>query len=239
MLKMIHLLINCMSLKPSIRAINLNIILFLFLAVLGSLSHATKSINTNQADSLFNIVKMSTILSKDSLMSPYNYLLTQPLMTTTLERYYQRTSRIKVISAYTNPHNNTYSRIIILYVDINKKRNNVDLAQKKNEVIPVELAAININFAELPEKLITDIIHTNIPFGKLLTQHHLKVLSKNRTYFSVACNKMLASLIHCKLNKKLFGRTNVLVRADNKKWIARVIEILSDEKEVKRHLRLN
>ncbi|HAZ7572617.1 hypothetical protein OQJ02_07320 [Legionella sp. PATHC032] len=236
---MIHILINCMSLKLSIRAINRNIMLFLFLSVLEGLSHAATSINTNQTDSLFNIVKMSTILSKDSLMSPYNYLLTQPLMTTTLERYYKRTSRIKVIAAFTNPDNNTYYRIIIMYVDRNKKRNNVDLAQKKNEVIPVELAAIKINFDELPEKLITDIIYTNIPFGKLLTQHHLKVFSKDRTYFSLACNKMLASLIHCKPNKKLYGRTNLLVRADNEKWIARVIEILSDEKEIKHYLKSN
>ncbi|HAT8179159.1 TPA: hypothetical protein JA361_06710 [Legionella pneumophila] len=239
MLEMIHLLINWMNSKLTMRVIILNTILSLFLGVLGSLSHATKSKNINQIDSLFNTVKMSTILSKDSLISPYNYLLTQPLMTTTLERYYQRTSRIKVITAFINPHNNTYSRIIILYVDRNKKRNNVDLAQKKNEIIPVELAAIKINFEELSEKLITDIIHTNIPFGKLLTQHHLQVFSKDRSYFSLACNKMLASLIHCKPNKKLYGRTNLLVRADNKKWVAQVIEILSDEKEVKHCLILN
>nr|HEN5517625.1 hypothetical protein [Legionella pneumophila] len=156
---MIHLLINWVNLKLTMRASTINTILFLFLGVWGDLSHATKSIHTNQVDSLFNIVKMSTVLSKDSLISPYNYLLTQPLMTTTLEKYYQRTSRIKVITAFTNPHNNTYSRIIILYVDRNKKRNNVELAQKKNEIIPVELAAININFEELPEKLITDITH--------------------------------------------------------------------------------
>ncbi|HAT8432108.1 TPA: hypothetical protein GCS77_13710, partial [Legionella pneumophila] len=155
MLEMIHLLINWMNSKLIMRVIILNTILSLFLGVVGSLSHATKSKNINQIDSLFNTVKISTILSKDNLISPYNYLLTQPLMTTTLEKYYQRTSRIKVITAFTNPHNNTYSRIIILYVDRNKKRNNVDLAQKKNEIIPVELAAININFEELPEKLIT------------------------------------------------------------------------------------
>ncbi|HEL8436815.1 TPA: hypothetical protein U0D71_002071 [Legionella pneumophila] len=236
---MIHLLINWVNLKLTMRASTINTILFLFLGVWGDLSHATKSIHTNQVDSLFNIVKMSTVLSKDSLISPYNYLLTQPLMTTTLEKYYQRTSRIKVITAFTNPHNNTYSRIIILYVDRNKKRNNVELAQKNNEIIPVELAAININFEELPEKLITDITHTNIPFGKLLTQYHLKVFSKDRRYFSVICNNMLASLIHCKPNKKLYGRTNVLARVDNKKWVAHVIEILSDEKEVKHRLRLN
>ncbi|HAT4722448.1 TPA: hypothetical protein I9540_002994, partial [Legionella pneumophila] len=134
---MIHLLINWMNSKLIMRVIILNTILSLFLGVVGSLSHATKSKNINQIDSLFNTVKISTILSKDNLISPYNYLLTQPLMTTTLEKYYQRTSRIKVITAFTNPHNNTYSRIIILYVDRNKKRNNVDLAQKKNEIIPV------------------------------------------------------------------------------------------------------
>ncbi|HAU1394473.1 TPA: hypothetical protein JBI43_15805, partial [Legionella pneumophila] len=96
MLEMIHLLINWMNSKLIMRVIILNTILSLFLGVVGSLSHATKSKNINQIDSLFNTVKISTILSKDNLISPYNYLLTQPLMTTTLEKYYQRTSRIKV-----------------------------------------------------------------------------------------------------------------------------------------------
>lgn len=81
---MIHLLINWMNSKLIMRVIILNTILSLFLGVVGSLSHATKSKNINQIDSLFNTVKISTILSKDNLISPYNYLLTQPLMTTTL-----------------------------------------------------------------------------------------------------------------------------------------------------------
>ncbi|WP_426759888.1 hypothetical protein, partial [Pseudomonas aeruginosa] len=67
MLEMIHLLINWVNLKLTMRASTINTILFLFLGVWGDLSHATKSIHTNQVDSLFNIVKMSTVLSKDSL----------------------------------------------------------------------------------------------------------------------------------------------------------------------------
>ena len=83
-----------------------------------------------------------------------------------------------------------------------------------------------MNFDELPQKIKTDVLHTNIPFGKLLATHQLATLNKDRTYFSVNCDDVFAPLLHCILNSTLYGRTNTLVRADNKKWIAQVVEVL-------------
>ena len=69
-------------------------------------------------------------------------------------------------------------------------------------------------------------LNTNVPFGKLLSNNHVKISIKDRTYFSVKCDKLVASLTHCHLNSKLYGRTNTIIKADNNKWLAHVVEIL-------------
>ncbi len=177
-------------------------------------------------DKLNKIVTMSRQVKQRALPVPYNYLLTQTLMTLSIEKYYQRTAITHVVFAKKNQKDNTYFRIIILLVDSNKTRNDSKQALEMNEQLPVELALIKINFNQLPKKLIHDVLHSNIPFGKLLIKNHVDILSNNRRYFSTYCDKTLVSLIHCNLNSKLYGRSNTLLRADNKKWVARVIEIL-------------
>lgn len=187
--------------------------------------HPSKSIQDNMK-SLSNLGKISTKVSEDFLLPPYNYLLLQPLMTTGIEKYYQRTPLIQTVYAIKNQHDNTYYRAILMLVDNNKARNNVLLAQRKKEVMVVELAFITINFNALPKKLIGDVLKTNIPFGKLLSKNHLKIYTTDRSYFSVNCDKVLASITGCHLNLKLYGRTNTIVKADNHKWLAHVVEIL-------------
>ncbi len=179
-----------------------------------------------QIDSLANLIKKGVRVSANMLPLPYDYLLKQPLMTIGIEKYYQRTPIIQTIYTSRNQHNDTYFRVIIMFIDRNKERNNAKRAQETKEEVPVELAFITINFDELSEQIIADILNTSIPFGKLLVTHHLQVSTRDRTYFSVNCNKVLASFVHCNFNSKLYGRTNTIVRTDNKKWIARVVEIL-------------
>jgi hypothetical protein len=113
-----------------------------------------------------------------------------------------------------------------MLIDSNEARDNAKKALQVNEQIPVELAFITMNFNELPKKLIQDIHHTSIPFGQLLVNYHLKTLNTKRSYFSVYCNQALVSFIGCNLNSKIYGRTNTLIKTDNKQWVARVIEIL-------------
>lgn len=161
------------------------------------------------------------------LPRPYDFLLNQPLMTIGVEEYYQRTPKIKVINALRNKKSNTYSRAVIMLIDKDKARNNVSIAQtKKNEVV-VEFALITMNFNALPETIITGVLSSDVPFGKLLAKNKIRTFSKDKHYFSVNCEAFIAKYLHCNAGNKLFGRTNTLVNADNGKWLAYVVELLS------------
>lgn len=169
-------------------------------------------------------------IDKKSLPKPYDYLLTQSLMTLGLEQYYQRTAIIKVIHVNNNKKNKIFTRTILMLIDSDKKRNNVQLAQDNKEDVPVELALISINFNELPRKIISKIINTNIPFGKLIEEYNIKTYGSDREYFSIKCDKNLAKLLRCNLNETIYGRKNTLKRVDNQKWIAHTVEILPNLK---------
>lgn len=175
---------------------------------------------------ILNVQKISRRIDQSMLPIPYNYLLAQPLMTKGIEKYYQRTPIIRTIYAIKNRHDNTYSRAITLIIDSSKARNNARFAQIKNEEVVVELAFITMNFKEIPKRIITKALNTNIPFGALLSTHNVKISTMGRTYFSIKCSKELASLTHCNLNSTIYGRTNTIVRADDKVWLAAVVEIL-------------
>lgn len=176
--------------------------------------------------SLSNIEKISTRVSEDGLPAPYDYLLTQPIMTKGIEHYYQRTSIIQTIYAVKNQHKNSYSRAIRMLVDRDKARNNAKLAHRKKEAMVVELAFITMNFNALPKKMINDVLSTHIPFGRLLSDHQVKVSTTNRRYFSIQCNQELAALTACESNSTIYGRTNTLIRTDDHEWLAQVVEIL-------------
>lgn len=181
---------------------------------------------TEKSNCLSSIGQDRSDISPEMLPIPYDYLLTQPLMTKGIENYYQRIPIIQTICALNNIKNNTYSRSIIMLIDNNKIRNNAELAQNKKESTVVELAFIKMNFSALPKSIITDILETSTPFGALLAKNNIKVSTTNRTYFSTKCNKKLVSLTRCKLNSFIYGRTNTLIRVDNRKWLADVVEIL-------------
>lgn len=200
-------------------------ILYVVQAMSFHVTQQSKNIQ-EKVQALSELDKTSIKVNSKELPSPYNYLLSQPLMTKGIEEYYQRTPYIQTIYSLKNPHNNTYYRAIMMLIDKNKSRNNVPLAQIKKETRVVELAYITMNFNELPQKIINDVLNTNVPFGKLLSNNHVTILTKNRSYFRVTCGEVLASLTDCRLNSKLYGRTNTIIKADNNQWLARVVEIL-------------
>lgn len=175
---------------------------------------------------LANIENSATKIKQIQLPAPYDYLLTQPLMTKGMETWYQRTAIIQPLYAVNNQAEHTYSRAILMLLDNNKSRNNPQIAQGKKEAVVVELAFITMNFKALPKKLISAVLNTSIPFGKLLTASDIKTGTTDRTYFWVSCDRLLASLMHCRLREKLYGRSNTIIKADNKQWLARAIEIL-------------
>ena len=142
------------------------------------------------------------ILTPIQLPQPYSYLLTQPLLTIAIEHYYGAAPMIKLVAENLNLHNNLYYRTIIMML--------------KNRII-AERAGIVMNFNELPHPLIKQILNTNIPFGRLLYEAHVPIISQYQNYFALrhGCNRIN------------YGRTNTILRADNHHWLARVIEILA------------
>ena len=101
----------------------------------------------------------------------------------------------------------------------------IDSQEDRKQVI-VELAFITMNFNALPEQAIVSILNTNVPFGKILVNNKIDIVTEDRAYFSVRCNFDLVKLLHCRKNSTIYGRINTLIRQDNKKWVAKVIEIL-------------
>lgn len=164
-------------------------------------------------------------VGESELPAPFNYLLTQPLMTLAIETFYQRTPIIQIL--YVKQQKEVYSRAILMLVDSDKQRNNAKEAQKNGEEIVVELAFITMNFSALPDSIKRDVLNTNHPFGKSLALHHVKIATEDRRYFAMKCNELLVSLLHCRLNTTLYGRTNTLVRVDDHQWLAHTIEIVT------------
>lgn len=184
----------------------------------------------NRLNSLSTVLKTKLILikqiDKKDLPAPFDYLLTQPLLTVGIESFYKRTSAIRLVHATHNLSNNIYTRVITMLLDSNGNRNNPALAQQLNEEIIVELALISIDFNELPPDFVHDILASNIPFGRLLQLKKIATFSKNKYYFSTACNAKLVQLLKCQLNSPVYGRTNTIVRIDNNQIVAQVIELL-------------
>ncbi|WED42706.1 hypothetical protein [Legionella cardiaca] len=201
------------------------LMLSIYCACLNLATAAVALAGSNQFLKVFGENKLVKI-AEARLPKPFDFLLTQPLMTFGLEKYYQRQAQIKVIYKQENELNHTYSRGILMLMDSNKKRNNIEIARAKKEAVVVEIALITMNFKALPQKVITGVLHSEQPFGKLLSANHVKTVSSGREYFLLNCNEKLANLIHCKTNSKLYGRVNTLSRADDNRWLAKVIEVL-------------
>lgn len=203
------------------------ILLLILSNLLSPLASSSNMSNQKNIQELLNQVRNSSQLHQSNLPSPYSFLLSQPLLTKALERYYERKAFIKKIYVSRNVANNTYFRTIIMLIDSNKKRNDFKIAQKNNETSIVELAFITINLAELPKPMINDILYSDIPFGTLLTKYHIEIKTSQRSYLSTRCDNQLAELIHCHLEETLYGRTNTILSKVNKEWLAEVVELLA------------
>jgi hypothetical protein len=199
--------------------------------IISNLAYALpKSASANNVNQMVYAFSNNRLLlnkiNQSELPVPYDDVLTQTLMTNSIKTYYHRTPLISVLYAKKDVLHATYSRMITMIVDKSALRNNPKLAKEKNEVKVVELAYITINFSALPQKVVSEILTTSLPFGQILTTHGINVQTKDRRYFSMKCNKNIQPFLHCKRGGKLYGRKNTLYKADDKQWIAHVIEIL-------------
>ena len=169
-----------------------------------------------------------TYVNKADLPTPYDFLLTQQLMTLGIAKHYHRTPKMRTpLYVHYHPKQKIYTRAIIMIVDNNRSRNDALAADKTGEATIVELSLINMNFAALPSQVIDGVLHTKIPFGTLLAGHQIKTHNINTQYFKINCNAALDVYLNCSHRSTLYGRTNTLIRNDNGQWVAHVVEILT------------
>ncbi len=181
-------------------------------------------IQTHQPNSLWPTVQL---VKENNLPHPFNFLLTQPIMTQGIAEYYQRKPQVRSpLYALEDQSLMTYSRAIIMIVDNNQKRNDATLADQLNQSTITELGLITINQNSLPEGFLTQLQNTHHPFGSLLLKYQIKTQDTHRDFFKIECNDLLHKYLNCKIGTELYGRTNTLVNEQGI-WIARAVEILT------------
>ncbi len=154
-----------------------------------------------------------TFIDVEGLPSPYDFLLTQPLMTQGIETYYHGTSHIVSLCVDEDVRAQRFSRVILIKI--------------KGKKAPVLIGSIEINTAVLPDSFLYALRTSSTPFGALLLQHEIKTCSVGIEYFTVVSDAILSEHLKCDKNIVLYGRTNRLIRAADKEWIANVVEILA------------
>ncbi len=162
-------------------------------------------------------------LDQHSLPSPYNFLLTRPLMTTAIQRHYQRTPQIQTLYQLYDLKQSITSRAVIMYVDQDQNRDNALLAKQMGQAITAELGMIHINFSALAEAMIYEIEHSCKPFGALLLEFGIATHRVHNRYFEIT--NIFPNYLSCN-KKSVFGRSSTLLRADNQRFLAHVVEIL-------------
>lgn len=155
--------------------------------------------------------------SRDALPAPWDRLLTAPLMTPELARFYQHTPRIERLLEVHSRSTGLLARAIRMVVDVKG-------SPDKTRVI--EAALILINLSALPLDVREEALQTEIPFGTLLEREGVQVQSKERQYFKLSCSPLFVWLLDCRPDAVFYGRTHLLVDATTRAWLARVLELV-------------
>lgn len=173
-----------------------------------------------------------TYVEQSVLPSPYDFLLTQPLMTIGIADYYQRTPMVcPPLYAISDAKNKIYGRAVIMVVDKNAQRDDALAADKIGESNVTELGLITINMTAVPAAVMEGVVNSQIPFGALLKKYNVKTRTEGRRYFKITCDATFSQLLDCPLNTTLYGRTNTLIGEDSNLWVAQVVEILTGVKK--------
>lgn len=161
------------------------------------------------------------------LPPPYNFLLTQPVMTAGIAQYYQRTPKIRTpLYVIYEPTQQLLSRGIVMIVDRQSQRDNALVADQLGEAMKVELGLIQMNLAALPEAMIDTLRSSQTPFGALLVEFNIKTYHQCSQYFRIIC-RAIAPYLGCDYDTVLHGRANTLLNVDNGQWLARTVEVLT------------
>jgi hypothetical protein len=174
-----------------------------------------------------------TYIEQSVLPLPYDFLLTQPLMTIGIADYYQRTPMVRPpLYAVSDAKNKTYARAVIMVVDKNAQRDDALAADKIGESNVAELGLITINMTVVPATVMEGVVNNQVPFGALLKKYNVKTRTEGRRYFKITCDATFSQLLGCPLNTTLYGRTNTLIGEESNLWVAQVVEILTGVKKI-------
>ena len=169
------------------------------------------------------------LVKKSELPVPYDFLLTQPVMTLGIAHYYQRTPKVRApLYVVEDVKQHSYSRGIIMIIDKNAQRDDASRADQLQQSSIVELGLININTAVLPAGFLDEIKHSRTPFGALLAKYQVKTHDTHQYFFKIQCNKVLRQNLGCSRRQMLYGRTNTLVNEQNIR-VADVVEVLTGD----------
>jgi hypothetical protein len=161
-----------------------------------------------------------------ALPAPYDLLLTNPLMTLGIEKYYQRILKIRApLYTLQDTKQQLLSRAVLMIVDKDARRNQAQIADAQGQSLVVALGLIQIYYAALSPLMLEEILTTQNPFGALLAQHKIMTQQKDSHYFNVKSGSIFSEYFPNKT--VLYGRTNTLTRQDNGQLLAHVVEILA------------
>lgn len=154
---------------------------------------------------------------RNALPAPWDRLLTAPLLTPGLARFYERSPRIERLLEVHSTSTGLLARAIRMVVDVKGR---------PNEKRIIETALIVINLSALPAGVREGVLQTDLPFGALLERERVQVQSKGRQYFKLSCSPLFVWLLDCSPDAVFYGRTHLLVDAATRTWLARVMEVV-------------
>lgn len=157
----------------------------------------------------------------NDMPEPFRSLLVhRDNMTPTLERYHGGKLRVEVLSSFRD--GDMYYRLVHLVLQSDTPVASADAV--------VELGAIEINLAFLPEAAVALVLEGKMPFGTILRTVGLANTCVPRQMFSVTADRQLGEWLDVPEGASLFGRHNTLVLSDGRQ-IVDVVEVLPPQRQ--------
>lgn len=163
-------------------------------------------------------------LSESSLPEPYHHLLTSTLLTSALEAFYEAEVHLQVIDEKMNEKKQRYQRSIMLGLE--QKKEALGQAEQAS-FFPVSFSLISFYLNALPRPLYLALVQGNEPFGRLIKQMNIPVMSTESIFFSTHPQKKLAAYLGCSQEQRLYGRKHYLISRETKEKMAKVMDILA------------
>lgn len=150
-------------------------------------------------------------LPGDVLPQPYRSLLVHDQdMTSTLEHYWSRPLRVRVLAVRRD--GDLLNRQVLLITDPGDQA--------------VEYGAIEIDLGCFQPAAREEIIACRLPLGAILRRHAVAYICRPRAFFRIAPDSITSAAFQVKAEEPLYGRHNMLLDPAGRR-LAEVVEILA------------